>query len=226
MGNSAQSNLCTLVEIDADGHLKPVARTYEAHNWEASAGPYSNITFSCNAAMCTTDLPMLQGAAAKYQLTTFDAPPSSTNMKDKAAKYLERSTFGATLAEINALDTTSNTELAYANWITEHMTNTPLTSHREFYRRHMNSRFEVATPNYAVTHPCQMGTRYRRFTFSEKDEKKVLTVVTRGAKVYLILDGFIRTIVDGPLTSKDGVKEFVDGRCVCCVALSMSHSFV
>jgi len=206
MSNAVSRKLCTLVEIDVDGHLKPVARSYHSYNWEASAGPYSILTFKCTADLCTTDLPVLK-SGAKYQLTTFNAPSYFTNSKDKAAKYLERSTFGPTLAEIEAMaGSGTDIELSYANWIRDHMTTVPLTSHREFYRKHMNSRFEFASPVGPVTHPCQKGTRYRKFTFSAEDTNKILTIVERGEnKFMLIIDGFIRTIVDGPITGTSNI---------------------
>jgi hypothetical protein len=116
------------------------------------------------------------------------------------------------MAEIEALGSSSNVELSYANWITEHMTTVPLTSHREFYRRHMNARYEVASPVGAVTHACQKGTRYRKYTFSAKDREKIVTIVEKGSKILLILDGFVRTMVDGPITDKYDKVTFGSGR--------------
>lgn len=219
-----RGKLCTLVVIDAGGNLKPVARSYHAYEWEASAGPYSNIHFNCTAGRnetCTTELPALEGDA-KYQLTTFNAPPTFSSSEDTAARLLERSTFGATMAEIevmhNGSDKIKDVELAYTNWITNQMTNVPLTSHREYYRSHMNSRFEVASPVSAVTHPCQKGTRYRKYAFSQKDENKILTISTDpriddGKLLFLSIDNVTRTVVEGPIlssSSKDDDSEIVN----------------
>lgn len=210
---AGKRKLCTLVVIDADGHLKPVARSYHAYAWEASAGPYSNITFTCKDGACTVELPILEGKA-KYQLTTFDAPSTYSSSEDTAAKFLERATFGATMTEIKTMDNGTNVHVSYANWIEEQMATVPLTSHREFYRRRMNSRFEVASPVSAVTHPCQKGARYRKFAFTQKDEKKVVRISTdtkiRDGKLLLIIDGVTRTVID-KIEPRKGDNKFVAG---------------
>jgi hypothetical protein len=93
-----------------------------------------------------------------------------------------------------------------------------MTSHRQFYRERLNARQEVATPQGAVTHPCQAGARYRRFAFSMKDTwNKKVEIVSSGTKRIVKVDGFIRTVVDGPVhwdrdmavTFEDGEYDFV-----------------
>jgi hypothetical protein len=76
----------------------------------------------------------------------------------------------------------------------------------------MNARYEVASPVGAVTHACQKGTRYRKYTFSAKDREKIVTIVEKGSKILLILDGFVRTMVDGPITDKYDKVTFGSGR--------------
>ncbi|KAI2490759.1 Protein of unknown function (DUF1501) [Fragilaria crotonensis] len=58
---------------------------------------------------------------------------------------------------------------------------------------------ETATRIGAVTHPCQKGTRYRRYAFSAKDYGKYMEIKTVGTKRIIKIDGFVRTVVQGPV---------------------------
>lgn len=205
---SSETKLCTLIEVTPAGYLKPVGRSYDANNWEPSAGYYSTLKFECFNGSCSVNLPDLSGSA-RYQLTSFDAPTYSS--KDIIARFLEQTTFGPTKAEILSFDT-NNLPLSFAKWIENQQTVVPLTSHREYYRRRTNARFEVATSVGAVTHPCQKNTRYRRFAFSVKDAEKILTIATMGTQKLLSVDGFVRTMVDGPVVSLDGAVTLTDGK--------------
>ena len=84
------------------------------------------------------------------------------------------------------------------------------------YRKLLNARMEVATPHGAVTHPCQAGTRYRKFAFSTKDNEKYVDITTVGNKHILRVDGFVRTVIDGPIVAFwDNTVRFTDeqGHC-------------
>lgn len=208
---SGANKLCTLIEVTPAGYLKPMGRSYDTNDWEPSAGDYSTLKFECILdGSCSVNLPTILRDTARYQLTSFSAPSYSSN--DIAARFLEQATFGPTLADISTLDET-NLPLAFAKWIKNQQSSTvPFTSHREYYRRRMNARFEVATPVGAVTHPCQVDTRYRRFAFSVKDSEKIMTIETAGTKKLVSVDGFVRTVVDGPIVSVDGDVVLEDGR--------------
>jgi hypothetical protein len=201
---AVSSKLCTLVEITSDGFLKPVGRSYNGINWEASAGDYATLEFDCVASYCAVDLP----SGRKYQLTTF--ANASYSRADSVARFLEQATFGPTRADIQSLDDgSSSLRSAYAEWIRNQQQSVSLTSHREYFRRRLNARYPVATQLGAVTHPCQKGTRYRRFSFSAKDSDKILVIETSAVnpiKKILSIDGFVRTVVDGPVvtTLRDG----------------------
>lgn len=219
--NSVDDKLCTLVVITSDGHLKPAGRSYSSSGWESVRGDYSALKFDCDKTACTVDLPTL-ASGSRYELTSFDKPSYTTD--DTIARFLEQTTFGPTQIEIAGLSNGSgrrvlkegadsnSLEAAFANWVKDHQTTVPMSSHREFYRTRMNARFEFATLLGAVTHPCQKNTRYRRFALSHKDKFKVLTIDTVGSKTLLILDGFVRTIVNGPVVSTDGKDTFEDGK--------------
>jgi hypothetical protein len=137
-------------------------------------------------------------------------PPYST--KDEIARFLEQATFGQTLADIATFTTISNLQLAFANRIKTQQTTVPLTSHRAYYRRRMNARYEFASVVGAVTHPCQKGTRYRRFLFAFKDYGKVVTLQTIGNFTNVIMDGFVRTVASGRVVASSGRVPLPDGK--------------
>jgi predicted RNA-binding protein associated with RNAse of E/G family len=76
----------------------------------------------------------------------------------------------------------------------------------------MNARFEFASPVGSVTHPCQQGTRYRRFLFSSKDYEKVVTLKKAGNVTNVYLDGLLRSTIVGTVASVSGHVPFPDGR--------------
>ena len=72
---------------------------------------------------------------------------------------------------------------------------------------------EVASPQGRVTHPCQVGSRYRRFAFSSKDTDKYIDVKTVGNKRILSVNGFVRTIINGTIhRHRDPSANFDNGR--------------
>jgi hypothetical protein len=210
ISNSNQNTLCTVTEITKDSFLKPVARSYNGMNWEASSGDYSGVSIVCGASRSSNvSLPLLP-AGSRFQITTFK-PPSYT-VSDQVARFLEQATLGPTLKDISLFTSSSILQLSFANWVKTQQTSVPLTSHREYYRRRVNSRFEYATPMAAVAHPCQAGARYRRVAFASKDLYKILTIQTVGSYTKLIVDGIARTVVKGPVVAVSGGAVFADGK--------------
>jgi hypothetical protein len=211
---SDSGRLCTLVQISPDGlNFKPVARSYDGYDWESSAGDFATLKFTCGGDSCVANLPTLP-AGSVYQLTSFDKPQLFLGDKDEIARFLEQTTFGPTRADIDSFDT-SNLKLSFANWIKNQQDDVPLTSHRAIYRTHLNAAMVVATRQGAVAHPCQAGARYRRYAFSMTDYRKYMDIRTAGGKKILSVDGFVRTVVDGPITAYwDDSILFGDGRSV------------
>ena len=209
ISNSNPDMLCTITEITSGGFLKPVLRSYNARDWEATPGDYSGFKLPrCFGGVCNVTLPLLPSGSS-FQLTSFKRPPYST--KDEIARFLEQATFGPTLDDIEKFDT-SNLQLSFANWVKAQQTMEPLTSHREYYRRRMNARYEFASAVGSVTHPCQQGTRYRRFLFASKDYGKIVTLKKAGNVTNVYLDGFLRSSIAGTVTSVSGSVPFPDGR--------------
>lgn len=224
---STGDRLCTLVQVAPDrASFKPIGRSYNGHNWETSAGQFSSsVSFACNGAMCTANLASLANTGgAVYQLTSFDVPESYNGQRDEIARFLEQTTFGPTKEDLNAFGTPSNLQSAFANWIKTQQTTVPITSHRALFRRHTNARMEHASGFGAVTHPCQAGTRYRRYTFSIKDRREFVEIRTVGNKKVISIHGFVRTVIEGPVAwYLDDTITFDDGRYVRCAGCRLMH---
>jgi hypothetical protein len=110
-----------------------------------------------------------------------------------------------------------NLQQAFAAWIKDQQSKVPLTSHRAAFRQRMNSRMETATHVGAVTHPCQKGAVYRRYAFTSKDHGKYVDIETVGTKRIISVDGFVRTVVEGPVHQLWNPSfEWPDGRYVHC----------
>ena len=92
------------------------------------------------------------------------------------------------------------------SWIQGQQNDVPMTSHREFYRKRLNARHEAPQAFGAVTHPCEVGTRFRRFAFSSKDDPYSVQITTLNDKKVLKVNNAIRTVVDGSMNSADSMK--------------------
>jgi hypothetical protein len=145
ISNSDPNRLCTVTEITPEGFLKPVWRSYNGsgmgrHRREIIRAQVPPDCFGGGFAMLP--FPVCYETVLAIRLTSFNMPSYST--KDEIARFLEQTTFGQTLADIATFDT-SNLQLAFANWIKTQQTTVPLTSHRAYYRRRMNARYEFAS---------------------------------------------------------------------------------
>ena len=146
-------------------------------------------------------------------MTSFQAPVVVRKGIDEVARFLEQATFGPTRASIQGFNTTSNLPAAFAAWIKAQQTTVPLTSHRAMFRQRMNAQMETATHQGAVDHPCKKGARYRLAAFSPKDAYKYVDIETVGSKRIIRIDGFVRTVVQGPVFySWDPSIKWPDGR--------------
>ena len=192
--------------------MKPMGRSYNGNDWEAPSGEFSSLKWSCSGNSCQAILPPLPPGSV-YQLTAFGTFEMNYTSADEVARFLEQATFGATRTGIESINT-SNLPRSFAAWIEKQIEEVPLTSHRAIFRKYMNERMEVATYQGAVTHPCQEGTRYRRYSFTTLDQKKLMNITSIGTKKILSVDGFVRTVVEGPITwsSRTQSKVWSDGR--------------
>jgi hypothetical protein len=193
--------LCTLVQVASSASsFKPVGRSYEGYDWEPSSGEFSTLKWTCNAVSCMVNLPSLTEGSF-YQLTTFQSSDVANGPSDKYARFLEQASFGGNWEQIYWVNDMPDYLVDYymAEWLKTQVFASGITSHRAMFRQRMNSRMEVDTRQAAVSHPCQAGTRYRRFAISIRDLSKDMKVTSIGTKKVLSIDGYVRTIVEGPM---------------------------
>ena len=190
-----------------------MGRSYDGRKWEATSGAFSSLLWTCNEISCDVILPTLPDQSM-YQLISLDTTAAAKHgSKDEIARFLEQATFGPTLEAIDRMHGHPNAAIAFAKWIQEQQDEVPLTSHREVFRKRMNARTDTASFSFGVTHPCQNGTRYRRYAFSVKDWEKYMDIETVGNKKILKIDGFVRTVVNGPIYNPwDPSSVWPDGR--------------
>ena len=143
--------LCTLTKkvVSDTGSTSsiPIAVSYDSNPWEQSAGEVATSLFAngnilCYSNGCQIHLPPL-GAGESYFLTTFDHSLTDDEMY---ARFLETATFGTTQQQLdNFKSSPASVHDNIANWISDQMNSatTPLTSHREFWRRGANGRVRV-----------------------------------------------------------------------------------
>ncbi len=188
------TEVCLLWRITSNGARVPVARSYQGKHWEAYSGQHARLQFQCHSQHCQTTLPETTDTV-RYELMAYS--PKSYNHEEIAARFLEQTTFGPRLEEIQAFGKNVSIE-AFAHWI-QQQSALPLTSHRAEFRKRVNHRYppDGNTLVGRVTHPCHAGTRYRRAAFSDKDQGEMLEIQTlSSSQKGLLVDGKLRTVVN------------------------------
>ena len=194
---SATGTLCTLTEVrttsdgSEDGQVIPVARSYGGHILESSAGDLATSIFKdtdgqpdClpDGSSCQLLLPPLADPATyRYALTSYEYSPSR---RDRIARSLSRLTYGATPTDLNLHDKAevdSDSEAYLAAYIQEQMDEeiTPMTSHREYFRKRTNPKVTHAARGGRPDHPCDAHSRWRKYSFIRHDREFLLTDTKR-----------------------------------------------
>lgn len=100
------ANFVCLLSLLVGDIRKPVARSYGGRSWEVQAGPFAESLAApvCSESVggvqeCTLALPVAK-AGTQYILTSYEY---GGDARVEAARFLEQSTFGASLDEIDAL---------------------------------------------------------------------------------------------------------------------------
>jgi hypothetical protein len=138
--------LCTLTKVTLeDGNVvktMPLARSYNQHDWEVSAGKLAASVFpngiNCYSSGCQVDLPPSQ-PNEEYRLKSFS---KSLSARYTFARFLETATFGILSEDLDGLAQGNGQGSAIANWIRTQMNllSTPMTSHRAYWREKANPR--------------------------------------------------------------------------------------
>jgi hypothetical protein len=199
-------DVCLLWRITTNGARVPVARSYQGKHWEAYSGPHARQRFRCNELHCQTTLPETTDTV-RYELMAY-APKVYTH-EETAARFLEQTTFGPRLEEIQSFGKNVSIE-ALAHWIQQQEA-LPITSHRAEFRKRVNHRYPANGNTLVgrVTHPCQAGTRYRKAALSDKDQGSMLEIRTSSSssQKVLLVDGKIRTVVNATTLSVKNAED-------------------
>mmetsp|Transcript_1433 Transcript_1433/g.2264 ORF Transcript_1433/g.2264 Transcript_1433/m.2264 type:complete len:3782 (+) Transcript_1433:192-11537(+) len=204
----AETNkLCTLTKItvneNGETRVVPLARSYEGFDWETAAGNIASSMFlgqswNCYDTGCQITLPPLEQGES-YGLTSYSYDITE---KDQIARLLESTTFGATRDDLNNFETSpSGIDTSISAWVQDQMdvTSIGITNHREFWRKRTNPMFVNPQSAAKPSHPCDPGSRWRRFAFTQKHSVwwSEHTLTYNGPGPYVVqLDGNPVTVVE------------------------------
>ena len=188
---SAQNVLATISRVDIDGKPYEVGRSYDANEWEGVMP--TPLAFDCSAAVtCTVVLPADTSGGDVYVINVMTRADGRTD-EMIMAQFLMSATFGqtrASIAEIMAMGGTNDERIA--NWLDAQMEQAP-TLHRAYYRRRVNSPWDIPVRSAGPSHPCQTNSLWHRFAFSEADQGKIVEVSETAGGFTLSVNGVART---------------------------------
>lgn len=158
--------------------------------------------------ICDFTLPPVE-ETQQYVLETFR---HFISKEAEAARFLEQATFGTTKEDLEALLATDNN---FTRWVYDQMYNIPMSSHREFYRRRTNPKFEYPFEVGAVgPTPCEKYSRWRKYALTSRDtiqgrrtgwNKFLMITQPVGIEGYVWkVDGHFRTITKEQPRFSDG----------------------
>ena len=168
---SAANTYCGIFIQTASGALIPYARSYNGFVWESSPGPFAapSDSFACPSSSCIT-LPDLEDSTASYIIIAKDG--TSSDIKD-IARFLQMTTFGPKMNEVESLALNGSAwgEVARASYVRAEM-DKDKSSHREWFRRRANPKWDVTTQEATSDHPCSPNSKWRRYSFTPHDRYK------------------------------------------------------
>ncbi len=166
---SRSDKICTLTKAvvfnDGKTSLIPIAISYDNNPWEQSAGEFAASVFAsrgilCRAEGCEMYLPPLVRIGRfreAYLLKSYD---HSLTPKEEYARFLETATFGVTQELLEEFEKSSTSaQDTITNWLSDQMDTsiTPLTSHREFWRKGVNGRVSFDLLPFIVSLRCHIA---------------------------------------------------------------------
>jgi len=211
----------------------PAGRSYDGRNWEAVAPSY--LPYFCThvsvlldgiKSHCGVDLPLVYDGELVMHYTIRSIVVDAASMpttEEEAARFLIQTTFGPTRSEI--ADFVDN-NISPAQWIRTQMDErrTPPSLHRAHYRRRANQRLRPgagmgSTDTFGIRSPCDAGSRWNRFAFTDLDVgKEIEAEILSDKSVLLKIDGWPRTEVSSHSLPQKviicSVEEYVGGNIV------------
>ena len=171
---------CGIFIQTSAGDLIPYARSYSGNDFEASPGPMAihSDSIICSVADCNIELSGLEDPLSFYILLSKNGTSSTTGASDvrrkDIARFLGLTTFGPKMSEIDTLDTGSWDDAARALYVREQF-DMPKTSHREYFRKRSNTKWDVTTQEARSNHPCSPNSKWRRYSFLPQDQYDTVT---------------------------------------------------
>ena len=204
---TSNEGLCTLTlktTTSTTETLAPLARSYNGHDWESVAGPYT-ISFHCNGNECDGSAPSIDQHTQVFLLTSFGLS-TNLNSEDIAARFFEQTTFGTTRSDIlpwkdQLASSSSSLDHDFAEWIKDQYDNVPATSLRQSFREQSSTK-AINVKNAGVPlHVCDPNTRWRSYAISRtettNDFGSIEVKRTSDDKYYLLsVNGVPRTEVE------------------------------
>ena len=194
---SGQGQLCTLTLTNKNQVISPLGRSYGGGEWETVAGSNNRLEYECSEGYCTVTIPQDNDLDHVYSLNSFE---HTLTRKETIARFLEQTSFGSTLNDIENLESTAAQRASlnhnFAIYLSEQINDIQPTYHRELWRKNTSPRIESSDIEGRVTHPCEKGSRWRRFAFTEKDVSKTLRIKKDDGRFALSVNAHTRTMVD------------------------------
>jgi len=160
---------CGIFLQKESGDLVPMARSYHGHDWESAPGPLACPSGDVSATMVL--LPTPEDPNDSYVILSKDG---SMDDRKQIAKFLEITTFGPKMSEINALDDGSWGATARAQYVRQQI-DLSATSHREYWRKRTNSKWDATAQPARSSHPCDPNSKWRRYSFTRQDRHHTIT---------------------------------------------------
>ena len=180
-------SLCTLtLELD-NGIFIPIARSYDGYDWERAGGSFiaTSPEWVCSGSTCTSIIP--PGNNYVVATRSVSITPIATA---EIARFLESASFGATPSDLANWG-----DKSFAQYIKDQV-NTPMTSHRELFRKMANPRWTFNKPEFAGRlDPCAPNSTWRRQVLTNKDRRKLLNIGRVNDRWEVKIDGHVRTMV-------------------------------
>eukprot|EP01122_Echinamoeba_exundans_P008354 TRINITY_DN275_c0_g1_i1.p1 TRINITY_DN275_c0_g1~~TRINITY_DN275_c0_g1_i1.p1 ORF type:complete len:1994 (-),score=503.35 TRINITY_DN275_c0_g1_i1:77-6058(-) len=175
-----------------DGSQRVVARSYGGNPWEivpdVGQTPV-NITCLANGTCAIS-------TRGSYRIRTIVVPQQLANPSDMAlvARLHQQATFGADIDELDRVVSVYAGD--FGRWIKDQMALQP-TLTRAYFRSRANPRRLITTAGTNVageTQPCELNTRWQRYTFELRDRFKNIEVRSNEVanRFTLYVDGQLR----------------------------------
>jgi len=192
--NTREGELCTLTESSKS---VPIGRSYNGISWERSAGPYLSLHYSCEGSFCEVTIP--EDSSIPNQTFHLNGLSWQLSKRDEAARFLEQTTFGTTKEALDemmeGIDDGTNLMPKFNTWVENQINEVSASSHRSFYRRYASSRLEHPSREGEQSRPCEVGARFRWYSFTFSDRFREVKIEKMGSRYALSVGGEIRTIV-------------------------------